>query len=102
RDGFLRRVVWQVTTLPADAQVHICCSSAIWSELGQQRRFRNVGDESAYPPIAALERTCPRVAFVPKAAVSNRSKEQATRSPRRRGRAASMAHRGRAPWQSSS
>jgi NADPH-dependent ferric siderophore reductase len=32
--------------------------------LGQWRWFRNVGDESAYPPIAALKRTWPHVAFV--------------------------------------
>jgi hypothetical protein len=43
------------------------------SHVGQQLRFRNVRNKSAYPPIAALKRTCPRVAFVPKAAVSRRS-----------------------------
>jgi hypothetical protein len=35
------------------------------SQMGQQRRFCNVRDESAYPPIAALKRTCFGVAFVP-------------------------------------
>jgi hypothetical protein len=43
---------------------------------GQQRRFRNVRDESAYPPITALKRTCPRVAFVPLPVVSSRSRRK--------------------------
>jgi hypothetical protein len=29
------------------------------SAMGQQRRFRNVRDESAYPPIAALKADMP-------------------------------------------
>jgi hypothetical protein len=41
---------------------------------GRSRRFRNVRDESAHPPIAAPKRTWPQVALVPEAAVSNRSK----------------------------
>src|SRR5262245_38714927 len=35
------------------------------SQMGQQRRFWNVRDEVRLSPIAALKRTCPRVAFVP-------------------------------------
>src|SRR5262245_29765235 len=42
--------------------------------------FRNVRHESAYPPIAALRRTCPLVAFVPQPAVSNRSNSVAIRA----------------------
>src|SRR5262249_25019968 len=45
------------------------------SASGQQRRFRYVRDESAYPPIAALKPTCPRVAFVPIASLTQCSRQ---------------------------
>jgi hypothetical protein len=60
------------------------CDSAATSATGQKRRFRDVRDESAYPPIAALKRTWLHVAFVPIAAVNNRSKKPLIRSPHRR------------------
>jgi hypothetical protein len=43
--------------------VHHSKNCALMSQMGQQRRFRNVRDESAYPPLAALKRTCRVVAF---------------------------------------
>ena len=59
--------------------------------VSRRRRFWPIRAEFAYPLIATGQRTSLQVRWVPKAAVSNRSKAVPIRSPRRRGREASAA-----------
>src|SRR5262249_4161855 len=60
---------------------------------------RSFGDVGAMSALAS--RICREVREVPKPTVSNRSNNEATRSPRRRAPAASGGFRGRAPSRSS-
>ena len=66
------------------------------SALGQKRTFRDAEAMSALPPKADIDEQGCDVRFVPKADILRCGKNDAIRSPRRRGRAALAALRDQA------
>jgi len=65
--------------------------------LGHQQRFYTVRPWSGQPHTADLSKNSPSIPLSAKSRLMDRSKQIPIQSPRRRGRAASAARRGRAP-----
>src|SRR4029077_546830 len=80
---------------PAHHGTTVQCKTAkeLMSEMGQKRTWRGEFAMSALPPKADIAGRRLDVRFVPESDICSAAKQRAIRSPRRRGRATSAAHR---------